>query len=141
MLRASRFTTVSGLNDVVARLEPGRRHRCLAFVDDGLLQAIPVLAQQITAYARMHAARMELVSEPIPVPGGERIKNELYFVEQMQARHRKEAKELQGRITSKKKNASKKTRKGVNDECAAMEAQLREKHAAELGALNGDAVD
>lgn len=66
---------------------------------------------------------------------------DLETLEQMQARHRKEAKELQGRITSKKKNASKKTRKGVNDECTAMEAQLKEKQAAELAALNSDAVD
>jgi OTU domain-containing protein 6 len=58
-------------------------------------------------------------------------------LEHMQARHRKELKDLQGRITSKKKNASKKTRKGVNDECAQMEAQLREKQAAEVQALNG----
>lgn len=57
--------------------------------------------------------------------------------EQMQARHRKELKELQGRITSKKKNASKKSRKGVNDECAQMEQQLRDNQAAELAASTG----
>ena len=27
---------------------------------------------------------MELVCPPLPVPGGEKIKNELFFVEQMQ---------------------------------------------------------
>lgn len=59
-------------------------------------------------------------------------------LEQMQARHRRELKDLQGRITSKKKNASKKTRKGVNDECAEMERQLREKQASEVAALNGE---
>ncbi len=73
------------LADVVARLEPARRHRCLVFVDDGMLQAMPGFGEQITAYARAHADRMELVAEPLAVPGGERIKNELYFVEQMQA--------------------------------------------------------
>ena len=57
-------------------------------------------------------------------------------LEQVQARHRRELKDLQGRITGKKKNATKKTRKGVNDECAEMERQLREKQAAELAALN-----
>ncbi|KAJ4308315.1 OTU protein [Fusarium piperis] len=57
-------------------------------------------------------------------------------LEQVQARHRRELKDLQGRITGKKKNATKKTRKGVNDECAEMERSLREKHAAELAALN-----
>lgn len=58
-------------------------------------------------------------------------------VEQMQARHRKEAKDLQGRVTSKKKNATKKTRKGVNDECAEMERQMKERQAGELEGLMG----
>lgn len=58
-------------------------------------------------------------------------------LEQMQARHRKEAKDLQGRVTSKKKNATKKTRKGVNDECAEMERQMRERQAEELAGLTG----
>ncbi|KAK2612386.1 OTU protein [Conoideocrella luteorostrata] len=58
-------------------------------------------------------------------------------LEQLQARHRRELKELQGRITNKKKNATKKTRKGVNDECAQLESQLREKQAAEVAAASG----
>ncbi|KAM0420820.1 hypothetical protein ACHAPT_011350 [Fusarium lateritium] len=57
-------------------------------------------------------------------------------LEQVQARHRRELKDLQGRITGKKKNATKKTRKGVNDECAEMERTLREKHADEVAALS-----
>ncbi|KAF7552370.1 hypothetical protein G7046_g7426 [Stylonectria norvegica] len=58
-------------------------------------------------------------------------------LEQLQARHRRELKDLQGRVTGKKKNATKKTRKGVNEECAAMENQLREKQQAETAALAG----
>lgn len=57
-------------------------------------------------------------------------------MDDIRARHRKEAKDLQAKITSKKKNASKKTRKGVNDECAALEAELKERQAAELAALD-----
>jgi 3-dehydroquinate synthase len=72
------------LADVVARLEPERRHRCLVFLDDGLLEARPTLPDEIAAYARHHAARIALVGPPIAVPGGERVKNELFFVEQMQ---------------------------------------------------------
>lgn len=60
-------------------------------------------------------------------------------VEQMQARHRREAKDLQGRVTSKKKNATKKTRKGVNDECAEMERRMKERQAEELEGLVGGA--
>lgn len=58
-------------------------------------------------------------------------------LEQMQARHRKEARDLQGRITSKKKNATKKTRKFVNDECVELERQLKERQEGELAALLG----
>ncbi|CAK7269013.1 OTU protein [Sporothrix epigloea] len=57
--------------------------------------------------------------------------------EEIQARHRRELRDLQGRITNKKKNATKKTRKGVNDECAALEQAMRERHQAELLAATG----
>ncbi|KAI0893468.1 hypothetical protein F4806DRAFT_196108 [Annulohypoxylon nitens] len=60
-------------------------------------------------------------------------------LETIQTRHRKEQRELQARITNKKKNATKKTRKGVNDECAELERQLKERQEQELAALNGDA--
>lgn len=59
-------------------------------------------------------------------------------MEALQARHAKESRDLQSRITQKKKNASKKTRKGVNDECDRLERELRERHAQELAELNGD---
>jgi OTU domain-containing protein 6 len=58
-------------------------------------------------------------------------------LEQMQARHRKEQRDLVSRITSKKKNATKKTRKCVNDECAELERQLKERHETELRSLSG----
>ena len=44
----------------------------------------PTLADEIAAYAAGTAGQMELVAAPIAVPGGERLKTELYFVEQMQ---------------------------------------------------------
>jgi 3-dehydroquinate synthase len=74
------------LTDVVTRLEAERRHRCLMFVDDGLLGARPALADEVEAYFRAHADKLALVAAPIPVPGGEQVKNELFFVEQMQRR-------------------------------------------------------
>ncbi|KAK1959669.1 OTU-domain-containing protein [Colletotrichum eremochloae] len=58
-------------------------------------------------------------------------------LEQLQARHRKEQRDLVGRITSKKKNATKKTRKGINEECAEMERRLKERQEEELAALIG----
>ena len=72
------------LAETVSRLEPNRRHRCLVMVDDGLLAARPGLCDEIAAYAKTHDGTIDLVTAPIPVPGGEQIKSELYFVEQMQ---------------------------------------------------------
>ncbi|KAK3065419.1 hypothetical protein LTS18_009262 [Coniosporium uncinatum] len=59
-------------------------------------------------------------------------------MDELQAKHRKEAKDLQSRITQKKKQATKKTRKGVNDECEQLERELKERQAKELAALDGD---
>ena len=61
-------------------------------------------------------------------------------LEQVQARHRKEQRDLQARITQKKKGATKKTRKGVNSECEDLERSLKEKHEQEIAALNGGSV-
>lgn len=58
-------------------------------------------------------------------------------LEALQARHRKEQRDLVSRITQKKKQASKKTRKGVNDECERLERELKERQEAEEAALSG----
>ena len=60
-------------------------------------------------------------------------------MEELQKRHRQEQRELQSCITQKKKSATKKTRKGVNEECAELERALQERHQSELGALDGKA--
>ena len=57
-------------------------------------------------------------------------------MEELQRKHRQEQKTLLSKTTQKKKSATKKTRKGVNDECAELERRLREKHDAEMAALN-----
>ncbi|KAI4094305.1 MAG: hypothetical protein L6R37_007272 [Teloschistes peruensis] len=61
-------------------------------------------------------------------------------MEEVQKRHRQEQKELQARITQKKKSATKKTRKGVIDECADLERQLKERQDHELSMVNGEGV-
>ncbi len=58
-------------------------------------------------------------------------------MEELQKKHRQGQKDLQSRITQKKKSATKKTRKGVNDECANLERQLKEQQELELLALYG----
>ncbi|GAB7355603.1 hypothetical protein MBLNU459_g6331t1 [Dothideomycetes sp. NU459] len=57
-------------------------------------------------------------------------------MDELRAQHRREAKELQARITQKKKGATKKTRKGVNDECDALERDMKERHAQEAASLD-----
>lgn len=60
-------------------------------------------------------------------------------MEELQARHRKEQRDLVAKVTQKKKQATKKTRKGINDECAQIELELKQRQAQELAELNGDA--
>ncbi|MGH8720721.1 MAG: 3-dehydroquinate synthase [Burkholderiales bacterium] len=69
------------LRDVLCRLEPAKRHRAVFFVDDGLGEG---LLAAIRAYAARHGDAIELACAPVTVPGGERIKTELHFVESMQ---------------------------------------------------------
>lgn len=64
------------------------------------------------------------------------VGSNLETLEELHTRHKKEAKDLQGRTIQKKKGATKKTRKGVNSECEDMERQLKERHAEELASLN-----
>ncbi|KAI9881483.1 MAG: hypothetical protein M1830_000046 [Pleopsidium flavum] len=57
-------------------------------------------------------------------------------MEELQAKHRKEQRDLQSKVTQKKKSATKKTRKGVNDECAELESNLRKSQQGEIAALS-----
>jgi OTU domain-containing protein 6 len=62
-------------------------------------------------------------------------------MEELLSKHRKEQKDLQGKITQKKKSATKKTRKGVNDECERMQQELSEKHKTEIAHLDGNPIE
>ena len=59
-------------------------------------------------------------------------------MEELQTRHRKEQQDLQSRITQKKKQANKKTRKGVNSECDRLESELKAQQQAEVAQLTGE---
>ncbi|KAI5210797.1 cysteine proteinase [Aureobasidium subglaciale] len=63
------------------------------------------------------------------------------MMEELQQRHRKEAKDLQSKVTQKKKGATKKTRKGVNDECENLEREMKARHQEELQAMAAPTVD
>ncbi|KAI5857858.1 hypothetical protein BZA05DRAFT_385073 [Tricharina praecox] len=61
-------------------------------------------------------------------------------MDELLARHRKELRDLQSRITGKKKEATKKTRKAVNAECENLEAQTKARHAIEIQQLESGGV-
>ena len=56
-------------------------------------------------------------------------------MEELQKKHRQEQRDLQSRLTQKKRSATKKTRKGISDECAQLEKQLKDRHDAEIASL------
>lgn len=64
------------LVDVLSRREPYKRHRCLIFIDQGVLLSLPELASQIENYAAAQAGSMELVGPLVPIAGGEISKND-----------------------------------------------------------------
>lgn len=64
------------LIDVLARREPGKRHRCAIFIDEGVLAAMPDLPRRITDYAAAHAQHIEIAGAPVVVTGGEACKND-----------------------------------------------------------------
>jgi 3-dehydroquinate synthase len=64
------------LIEALRRLEPSRRQRVLAVVDDGVARAHPQLGAALRRYAGAHAAGLQLLGEPLVVPGGERAKND-----------------------------------------------------------------
>lgn len=72
------------LRDVLCRLEPAKRHRVVVFVDDGLTSGRAPLLEAIAKYAQRHSDVMELACAPVAVPGGEKIKSDLHFVESVQ---------------------------------------------------------
>lgn len=81
---------VRGLFDPVQSLfakiisgdETTKRHRCFFIVDDGL--ADQNLSEVISAYFKSYPEQLELIASPMLVPGGEIVKKDLAYVEQMQ---------------------------------------------------------
>ncbi len=72
------------LIETLSRREAGKHHRCMIFVDDGLIAAYPTLMDDIKTYANRHVDVMSLVAPPFVVNGGEIVKNDLYHIEWMQ---------------------------------------------------------
>ncbi len=72
------------LVEALRRLETARRHRVLVIIDDGVARAHPGSMAAVRAYADAHAASIELLGEPLIVPGGEQAKNDPAIVSSLQ---------------------------------------------------------
>jgi 3-dehydroquinate synthase len=70
--------------DNVCQLEPEKRHRLIFFIDDGVLTTSPNLGIAIRKYADVHVTQIDLVCDPITMPGGEAIKSNFQYIKKMQ---------------------------------------------------------
>ncbi|SDK99699.1 3-dehydroquinate synthase [Catalinimonas alkaloidigena] len=68
------------LADVLAS---ARTPKALFVVDSGVVEHHPALLKQIKAYAKAHAQKFTLAGEPLVVTGGETVKNDPDFVDQL----------------------------------------------------------
>lgn len=71
------------LADMLALREPQESHRCLVYIDSGLADAQGTLVKRVENYFTAHAG-IELLTAPMLVPGGERIKAESSYLEAIQ---------------------------------------------------------
>jgi 3-dehydroquinate synthase len=68
----------------LTRLESHRLHRFVTFIDAGVADALPGLADDITNYAQANAETIDLVAAPEIIPGGEGVKNDPDLVARLQ---------------------------------------------------------
>ncbi|WP_443642670.1 3-dehydroquinate synthase [Candidatus Levibacter sp. Uisw_134_01] len=72
------------LLDVILRKEKDKRHNVIFFIDEGITKHYEGLITELKQYINEYHKYLHLVTNPILVPGGEKIKSDLYFVEQIQ---------------------------------------------------------
>src|SRR5207244_9972280 len=68
---------------VIRREEADRRHRALIVIDGEVAAAHTTLPRDIRAYFAAFPDSLELVAEPLIVPGGEAVKNDFAHVLEM----------------------------------------------------------
>lgn len=73
----------SAFLDAATRLQESRRHRAVVFIDSGVADHHPALAQRIEKYFAAHASELELAAPPCVVPGGEAVKKDLKRIEEI----------------------------------------------------------
>jgi 3-dehydroquinate synthase len=73
------------LREILLNGETDRDHRVLMVVDEALAQARPGLGAQIEAWFVTASPRLKLVCAPLVIEGGERTKNSLMHVSEIQS--------------------------------------------------------
>src|SRR4029453_3657477 len=63
--------TNPSLVDVFTEREPHRRHRVFVVMDGGFGAGWPEVPAEIETYFLRHAQSLELIAEPVEIPGGE----------------------------------------------------------------------
>jgi 3-dehydroquinate synthase len=83
------FAPANGaLLEALTEREPGRVHRALVVVDQGLAEGQPDLLHRITEYFAAHAGRISLAAPPRVVVGGEAVKTApAHLAEMLQVLH------------------------------------------------------
>lgn len=70
--------------DIIRKNEKDKRHNIIFFIDEGITKHYGDLVTEIKQYINEYDKYLHLVTDPILVPGGEKIKSNLYFIEQIQ---------------------------------------------------------
>ena len=64
-------------------LESSGTGRAFFVIDEGVVKAHPLLLDKIRNYARTHPNNLVLLGDPLVVPGGEKVKNDRRYVDQI----------------------------------------------------------
>jgi 3-dehydroquinate synthase len=70
--------------DVICRKEKKKKHNMIFFIDEGIIKNYKNLISELKEYVSYYKEHLNIVTDPILIPGGEKIKSDLYFIEQIQ---------------------------------------------------------
>ena len=81
--RDSFSPTNETLADILQPKRKGQPTKAIVYLDEGLLDCMPNLPQQIESYFRSREDRLDLVCAPKFSPGGEPAKNNFHYIEEI----------------------------------------------------------
>ena len=81
--RDSFSATNETLADILQPKRKGQRTKTIVYLDEGILDSMPNLPEQIESYFRSREDRLDLVCAPKFAPGGEPAKNNFQHIEQI----------------------------------------------------------